>query len=40
MFDITDEFIAEQQQVVDLFYSQKLIPKTFQIKDAVWKPKS
>lgn len=40
VLDITDEFVAEQQQVVDLFYSQKLIPKTFQVKDAVWKPKS
>lgn len=40
VFDITDEFVTEQQHVVDLFYSQKLIPKTFKVKDAVWKPKS
>ncbi|GAA6618266.1 aliphatic sulfonate ABC transporter substrate-binding protein [Scytonema sp. NUACC26] len=38
VFEMKDEFVAEQQQVVDLFYSQKLIPKTFQVKDAVWKP--
>jgi sulfonate transport system substrate-binding protein len=38
VYDMTDEFIAEQQQVVDLFYNQKLIPKTFQVRDAVWKP--
>ena len=38
VFDMKDEFVAEQQQVVDLFYSQKLIPKTFQVKDAIWKP--
>jgi sulfonate transport system substrate-binding protein len=37
VFDITDEFVREQQQVVDLFYKQKLIPKDIQIKDAVWK---
>lgn len=39
VFDMRDEYIAEQQQVVDLFYSQKLIPKSFQVKDAVWKPR-
>lgn len=38
VYDISDEFVAEQQQVVDLFYQQKLIPKQIQIKDAVWKP--
>ncbi|BAY34473.1 aliphatic sulfonates ABC transporter substrate-binding protein [Nostoc carneum NIES-2107] len=38
VFEMKDEYIAEQQQVVDLFYSQKLIPKTFQVKDAIWKP--
>jgi sulfonate transport system substrate-binding protein len=38
VFDIKDEFVSEQQQVVDLFYTQKLIPKTFQVKDAIWKP--
>ena len=38
VFDMKDEFVAEQQQVVDLFYSQKLIPKSFQVKDAIWKP--
>ncbi len=38
VFDMKDEFVAEQQQVVDFFYSQKLIPKTFQVQDAVWKP--
>lgn len=38
VFDITDEFVREQQQVVDLFYKQKLIPKEIQIKDAIWKP--
>ncbi|MGF1987751.1 MAG: aliphatic sulfonate ABC transporter substrate-binding protein [Nostoc sp. ZfuVER08] len=38
VFDIKDEFVAEQQQVVDLFYREKLIPKTFRVKDAVWKP--
>ncbi len=38
VFDMTDEYVAEQQQVVDLFYSQKLIPKTVQVKDAIWKP--
>jgi sulfonate transport system substrate-binding protein len=37
VFDIKDEFVSEQQQVVDLFYTQKLIPKTFQVKDAIWK---
>lgn len=39
VFDMKDEFIAEQQQVADLFYSQKLIPKPIQVKDAVWTPK-
>ena len=38
VFNMNDEFVAEQQQVVDLFYKQKLIPKTFQVKDAIWKP--
>ncbi|QIR35998.1 aliphatic sulfonate ABC transporter substrate-binding protein [Tolypothrix sp. PCC 7910] len=38
VFEMKDEYIAEQQQVVDLFYNQKLIPKTFQVKDAIWKP--
>lgn len=38
VFDMTDEFVAAQQQVADLFYSQKLIPKPIQIKNAVWVP--
>lgn len=38
VFDITDEFIKEQQDVTDLFYKEKLIPKAVQVKDAVWQP--
>ena len=38
VFDIKDEYVAEQQQVADLFYQQKLIPKAIQIKDAIWQP--
>jgi sulfonate transport system substrate-binding protein len=38
VLEMKDEYITEQQQVVDLFYSQKLIHKTFQVKDAIWKP--
>lgn len=38
VYEVSDNFVAEQQQVVDLFYKQKLIPKEIQIKDAVWKP--
>lgn len=38
VFDIKDEYITEQQQVADLFYQQKLIPKAVQVKDAIWKP--
>ncbi|MBV9388904.1 MAG: aliphatic sulfonate ABC transporter substrate-binding protein [Chroococcidiopsidaceae cyanobacterium CP_BM_ER_R8_30] len=40
VFEMKDEYVAEQQQVVDLFYSQKLIPKSVQVKDAIWKPNS
>ncbi|KAF3884920.1 MULTISPECIES: sulfonate ABC transporter substrate-binding protein [Nostocales] len=36
VFDMTDEYINEQQQVADLFYNQKLIPKPIQVKDDVW----
>ncbi|OKH55890.1 aliphatic sulfonate ABC transporter substrate-binding protein [Scytonema sp. HK-05] len=36
VFDMKDEYVAEQQQVADLFYTQKLIPKPIQIKDDVW----
>lgn len=38
VFEMKDAYVAEQQQVVDLFYSQKLIPKSVQVKDAVWQP--
>jgi len=38
VFDIKDEYVAEQQQVADLFYQQKLIPKPIQVKEAIWKP--
>lgn len=36
VFEMTDEYINEQQQVADLFYNQKLIPKPIQVKDDVW----
>lgn len=38
VFDLKDEYVAEQQQVANLFYQQKLIPNAIQVKDAIWKP--
>lgn len=38
VFDLKDEYVAEQQQVANLFYQQKLIPNAIQVQDAIWKP--
>lgn len=38
VFDMKDEYVAEQQQVADLFYKQNLIPKAIQVKEVIWKP--
>lgn len=33
-----DKIVAEQQQMADLFFNLKLIPKPVQVKDAIWTP--
>lgn len=33
---ITDEVVAQQQQIADTFYELKLIPRQITVKDAVW----
>lgn len=35
VFEMKDEYVMEQQQVADLFYQQKLIPRAIQIKEAI-----
>lgn len=37
---MNDEIVKEQQQIADLFFHLKLIPKPVQIKNAAWKPSS
>lgn len=34
-----EQIVAEQQQMADLFFNLKLIPKPVKVKDAVWIPK-
>jgi sulfonate transport system substrate-binding protein len=35
---MNDQIVKEQQQMADLFFNLKLIPKPVQVKEAVWKP--
>jgi sulfonate transport system substrate-binding protein len=35
---MNNQIVKEQQEMADLFFQLKLIPKTVQIKDAVWTP--
>lgn len=35
---ISETVVAEQQEIVDEFFSLKLIPKAITVSDAVWKP--
>ncbi|BAY49536.1 aliphatic sulfonates ABC transporter substrate-binding protein [Scytonema sp. HK-05] len=37
---MNDQIVNEQQQMADLFYKLKLIPKPVQIKEATWIPQS
>lgn len=35
---MNNQIVKEQQEMADLFFQLKLVPKTVQIKDAVWTP--
>ncbi|GAA6624024.1 sulfonate ABC transporter substrate-binding protein [Scytonema sp. NUACC26] len=35
---MNDQIVKEQQQMADLFFNLKLIPKAVQVKEVVWKP--
>lgn len=37
---MSDQIVAEQQEMADLFFNLKLIPKPVRVKDATWIPKS
>jgi sulfonate transport system substrate-binding protein len=36
---ISDDMVAEQQQIADTFYALKLIPKEIAVADVIWKPR-
>jgi sulfonate transport system substrate-binding protein len=35
---MSDEMVAEQQEIADTFFKLKLIPKPVKVEEIVWKP--
>ncbi len=35
---MSDEMVAEQQEIADTFFQLKLIPKPVKVEEIVWKP--